>query len=610
MKSKSYNLQQKTRGESMGAFIFIKKPRDTGIEEIEKKYHDSLNVFNKMGLRLNRKIVSDEFVIHVFHKYNFDADNILQLGNNQFIIATGTLIYKRKTGREALQDLFADFSEDGKFLADILGQFCLIVAKDGKLYLLNDYTGLYHVHSNDSRSIISNSFLAILKALDQSSVSTQGLYEYLVNGAYFGDATPIKEITLLSSKKIWQLFPDVSEIPRASPARKFDKTGSPDEIAPGIATDLIDYFDIIKKNFGDNICSALSGGVHTRLLLGLMKRVGIKPDYLYVYGDENNVAGRDANVIQIVRSMAEGEGISVDYINKDNFPRFTEDDYKESLEKRFFLGDGFGHEIGLFDNGSDLYYRLSRTEKSRLQLNGGGGEVFRNYWKLPDRSYTVRSFLQARYERSDYSIFTDRFDYDSYVSALQEKIKASLGTDKNRLDRVQIELLQPEFDNKYWMGSNNSINNLLSYSLTPLADAIFQYRGCYIPLKYKNYFTLESALMKIIDPDLARYPTSHGVDLFNNRLTPRAKLQYYATLNMPLWLRAYMRKHFWYQKKEVFKLGGNRDELPFYLTRKYLDKVFKVDNLHISEYVYPERITDPEVLSRVLTAELVITNSF
>ena len=590
--------------------MLIKRPKGVDVKKVEKQYNDSIDVFNKKGLSLNQKIVTDAFIVYVFHKYNFEVDNAIRFDNDQFIISTGTLIYNKKIGRDALEELYDDFSEDSKFLANILGQYCLIISKKGRLYILNDYTGLYYVYCNKSKSVISSSFLAVLKTLKERSISTQELYEYVINGACFGGKTLINEIELLDSKNIWQLSPELLAISRPPYVKRLDGTTSFDEIVREVATDLVDYFSIIKADFGDSICSALSGGVHTRLMLGLMRRVGIKPSYLYVYGDENNTAGRDAHIVPIVKSMAEGEGLSVEYINRDKFPRFAKDEYEELLEKRYYLGDGLGHEIGLFDNGSDLYYRLSRTQKGKLQLNGGGGEVFRNYWKLPDKSYHIRDFLKARYDRVNCSIFSDYFDYDLHFSALQDKIKISLGINEDRIDRLQIELLQPEFDNKYWMGSNNSINNLLAYSLTPFGDTPFQYRACAIPLKYKDFYFFEAALMKFIDRDLARYPTSHGIDLFNNRLKLSAKVKYLIALNTPLWLKAYVRKHVYHRNTELLKLQGNKSDFPFYLKNKYLDRIFQVNNICMSKYIHIDKIADPEVLSRVLTAELVITDRF
>lgn len=594
----------------MGAFLLIRKPKGVDVEEMERQYSDSIGVFNKKGLRLNQRIVTDEFVIYAYHKHRFAVDNVVCFNNDQFIVSTGTLIYNRKIGHDALEDLYSDFSEDGKFLANVLGQYCLIVSKKGKLYLLNDYTGCYHVYCNKSKSVISSSFLALLKTLKERHVATQELYEYVIHGACFGDRTLINEIDLLDSKSIWQLSPELSAITRPPYVKRLDRSSSFDEIVQEFTTDLIDCFSILEANFGDSICSGLSGGIHTRLMLGLMKRIGIKPSYLYVFGDENNTVGRDAYAVQIAKSIAMGEGLAIEHIDRDKFSRFTEDEYDELLEKRYYLGDGLGHEIGLFDNGSDLHFRLSRTENAKLQLNGGGGEAFRNYWVLPDRTLHIRAFLKSRYDRMDYSIFSDYFDYNSHFSALQDKIKISLGTNKDRIDRLQMELIQPEFENKYWMGNNNSINNVLAYSLTPFADTSFQWRACDIPLKYKQLSIFEAALMKSIDPDLAKYPTSQGVDLFNYRVALRSKAKYFATLHMPLWLKSYLRKHFWYAASEKFRLQGNKFELPFYLTKKYLDRIFHSNDLYMSKYIHIDKINNPQVLSRVLTAELVITDRF
>jgi hypothetical protein len=595
----------------MGAFLLIRKPKSVNVEEIERSYGNSIDVFSKKGLRLNQRIVTDEFVVYAYHKYRFNVDNAVCFSDDQFIVSTGTLIYNRKVGRGALEELYNDFSEDGKFLSKVLGQFCVVISKGGKLYIFNDYTGVYHIYCNKSKSVVSSSFLALLKSLKERNVSTQELYEYVISGACFGGKTLINEIELIESKNIWQLSPEVSAISRPPYVKRLDPGLSLDEIVQEFTTDLIDYFSILKENFGNSVCSGLSGGLHTRMLLGLMKRVGIKPEYLYVFGNENNTVGRDAHAVQIAKSIAKREGLPLEHIDKDKFPRFAEDEHERLLEERYYLGDGLGHETGLFDNGADLDIRLRRTQKARLQLNGAGGEAFRNYWTLLNRSYDIRTFFTSRYDRMNYSVFTGYFDENAYFSALGEKVKISLGTDKDRIDRLQIELLQPEFENKYWMGNNNSINNILAYLLTPFGDTPFQYRGCDIPYKYKKHpSAFESALIISIDPELARYPTSQRINLYKNSLYLPTKIRYFVRLNIPLWLRRYIRKHYYHAAGEKVRLSGNKFDLPFYLTEQYLDRIFKSEDLYMSKYVHIGMINDTSVLSRVLTAELVITDRF
>jgi asparagine synthase (glutamine-hydrolysing) len=597
----------------MGGFLLIKKPEAITAEETEKLYSDSINVFERKGLRLNKRIVIKEFVVYVFHKNKFQVDNAIVFDHDQFVISTGTCLYDGKTGYDALKQLYNDFSEKGEFLYNLCGHYCLIISKAGKLYLLNDYTGLYHVFSNTDKTVISSSFLAILKSLKDRNISRQELYEHVINGACFGGRTLIKEIDLLDSKSVWQLSPGLLAIPKPRPeppyVKRLEKVASFDELVRMFAADLIEYFSILKENFGNNICSALTGGFDTRLMLALMKKVGIKPSYLYVYGDENNTVGRDAYAVVIAKSIAKAEGIALHQIDKNKFLEFPENEFEELLKRTYYLKDGLGHEWGLFDNGSDLATRLERAGNGKLQLNGAGGETFRNYWALPDRRYNIKSFLKSRFDRVDYSICSDGFDQTSYFSALKDKIKTSLSTYEDRINRRQMELIQPEFENKYWLGNNVSINNTLSYALTPFADVQFVFQACDIPIRFKHLGVFEAALIKFIDPSLAKYPSSHGYNFYDN-IDLRTKIRYFARLNLPLWLKVYVKKHYYDQVDERLTLRRNKLVLPFYLSRSYLDKIFLSKDLAISEYFHIDKINNPQVLSRALSAELVITDRF
>jgi hypothetical protein len=128
-------------------------------------------------------------------------------------------------------------------------------------------------------------------------------------------------------------------------------------------------------------------------------------------------------------------------------------------------------------------------------------------------------------------------------------------------------------------------------------------------MRFKDLGVFEAALIKFIDPDLAKYPSSHGYNFYDN-IGLGVKLRYFARLNLPLWLKVYIKKHYYDQADERLTLHDGRTTLPFYLTRRYLDKIFTSKELVMSEYFHIDRIGDPQVLSRALTAELVITDRF
>lgn len=159
------------------------------------------------------------------------------------------------------------------------------------------------------------------------------------------------------------------------------------------------------------------------------------------------------------------------------------------------------------------------------------------------------------------------------------------------------------------MGSNNSINNQLTYALTPFIEPRFIFQSFNIPLKYKNFGVFEAALIKFIDPDLAKYPSQYGHNFYDG-ITLSLKMQDYFKIHSPLWLKVYIRKHLWSATDVRLALRRERHVLPFYLSRSYLDKIFLSKGLAMSEYFHTDKIDNPRVLSRVLTAELVIADRF
>jgi hypothetical protein len=418
----------------MGGFLLIKREKDLDVEEVERRYSDSISVFYKKGLSLNRRVVTSEFVIYVFNKYQFKADKVVWLDGDQFIISTGTHIYNRKTGTDALEQLHKDFSlERQEFLSHLLGNYCLVISKGGKLCLLNSYSGLYRVYCDKSRSVISSSFLAVFKSLRERNISIREFYEYVFDGAFHGDKTVIGEIDLIDTRSILQLSPLVATIPKSLNFNRLDRNSQFDEMVWEVSRSLIDYFNIIKENFGNSVCAGLTAGSDTRLMLALMRKVGIEP-YLYVYGDE------DSPNVKIAKTIAKGEGLNLDHEDRSKLPRIKKDEFPSFLEKQHYIIDGLGNE-GIFDDGSDLSTRFKRIEKAQLQLNGAG-DLADIYYSLPDKTFSIESIVKAKYDRGDYSMCCpDYFDKAAYFSTFSEKIKCILDVSENRIDRQHIERL-------------------------------------------------------------------------------------------------------------------------------------------------------------------------
>jgi len=152
---------------------------------------------------------------------------------------------------------------------------------------------------------------------------------------------------------------------------------------------------------------------------------------------------------------------------------------------------------------------------------------------------------------------------------------------------------------KYWTAFNHMINNQLADALLPYYEPKYVYGVLDIPYKFKYLGVFKAALIRYIDPALAKYPTQNGIT-FNDfgNIPPRVKISTFIKYHVPIMLRPYIRAHFWNQE--------NKGKFPYYLTKEYLDTIPISPDLAISEYVDIDKIKDPDMFSRVLSVELLL----
>jgi asparagine synthase (glutamine-hydrolysing) len=588
----------------VGGFLLFLTDQNSSAEDIERQYQSSIEVFKKKGLELKRRIANQDFIVFVFDKYSLKAEDVYESEDGGFIVSVGTSLYKGKVGSQALRALHEDFSNGKDFHDDLYGHFCLLIFDKGKLFIFTDYAGLYKVYCNQSKSVISSSFLAVAKSVAEKSVSSQELYEYVFHEAFYGGKTLFKEIELLDSKRLWQISPKISYSTQKTALRDFENANSFDEAVNLVAGDLEDYFRLLQSAFDNKIASSLSSGYDTRLMLALIRKVGISP-YFFVYGD------RDSVDVRIATEIAQGEKFELDHIDKGKYPEMGKEFFYKTTQKNYFLFDGFG-AMGAFDDGSDIDTRIDRANRAQLHLNAGGGELFRRTWQFSDdKKVEIEGFLSNKYghlymlnDFIDYRICGERFDRQTYLSTFRDKIKSLLDIDRDWLTRGELEVLYSHLSVKYWLGMNNSIDNQFSYSLTPFAETRFILQSLNIPSEYKSYGQFEAALIKNIAPDLAKYPSQYGFNFYDGiSHRERLKESIKETCKSSFLLRPLMP---FIQNA----LKAKKHKMPYFLHQDYLKEIFNHRDLNICQYIELDRVTDPAILSRALTLELIMEDIF
>ena len=393
-----------------------------------------MSAFAQMGLSPPRLIRGENYVLAVFPKRQSRELAAAQFPNGDFVFTCGTLIYNSAVGKSAATAFYQDYSEVSRWSDKALGHYAVILRKNGETRIVLDGFGGFLVFYDSRRRIASSSFLAVASALDRVTVGTQAAYEFVFNGVVSGNATLFDEVSLAPANATIEVGDRGLEFHLPSLAVPTIASTEPFEVMVEQSMELLDrYFAGVATSFGDRVTCALSGGYDSRLILAMLRRHGVRPR-VYVYGPPG-----DKDVCS-ARVMAEGEGFALEIVDKDKQLAFMPSEFGGVAHDNFLASDGYTWS-GIFNNGAESAQRASRVSGNALALNGGGGEIWRNFFYLPNRTYSPRELLWSFYSQFDPEACTSAFDQEAYFRQLEDKLKALIGCPYQALPRPMVEWL-------------------------------------------------------------------------------------------------------------------------------------------------------------------------
>jgi asparagine synthase (glutamine-hydrolysing) len=515
----------------------------------------------------------------------------LLIDGDDFVAVAGTPVFDGLMGRAALSAMLcADMGANPDWRR-AAGHFIAIVRRAGRTFLFGDCFGIFQLYHDAEERVFSTSLLAALAALPRVSFDTQGVYEWAFGVVTVGNDTIFAELKMLGPERLVELTAQgTASHPLSKPLTPVSGERLPD--AERIARNRAQLMRVVEAQvagFGDRINCPLSGGMDSRLMLAALRATGCKPS-VYVYGPPS------ASDVQVARAIGKAEGFHVEWIDKQA-ERIAPDAFAEQVARNFHELDGLPNFGNIFDNGVNARARDQRHAGGALAVSGGGGEVYRDFFMLPNRPASAMTLTRCFNSRFLASDATDLFEPERYVARIADKVAAGLGSDDRheKLHRLSVEQAFPRVRLRALFRWEMNIESRHGpYALTFL-DPMLTDEAMKLPIALKQSGRFEGMMIQAIDPALARHMSSYGHH-FAGPPGLRYRLDEGTTRHRPVWLRerAYRIKR---------RLGPMMDEHGGLLSADYMGRVVDMELPIMRRFFHVDRITDAGLWRRIACLE-------
>jgi hypothetical protein len=203
--------------------------------------------------------------------------------------------------------------------------------------------------------------------------------------------------------------------------------------------------------------------------------------------------------------------------------------------------------------------------------------------------------VQAYYLDVDGHGFSSQFSRTAFIEKITKKVGRICGCEKEKLDRHIIEWLYPMFRCRSFFGRYESIYNLNGASIVPFFDVDVGSLGAALPIRWKRGGGFEAKLIEKIAPRLAVYNSVYGTS-FSGPVSWKRLLMELLSSARPPELRHWL----WLLQNILGQRPSDRN--PF-LSKPYVDSVFKDRDYIMAQYFNLPSVTNPEYIDRVYTLE-------
>ena len=522
--------------------------------------------------------------------YAVGGPQTMLVDGDDLVAVAGTLVFDGLTGRRALAALLAAMATPDPDWSRLGGQFVALVRRNGRSYVFTDYFAACQLFCDTQRSVFSTALLAAVGTLPSVRFAAQGLYEFAFNVTALGDDTVFEDVGTLGPYRLIELTSRGTLVhPLAKPLPAARREVEPRDRIERNRAALDAIIAPHVREHGDHIHCPLSGGLDSRLLLAGLTSAGATPS-VYVYGP---AASAD---VTVARAIGAALRFPVEWTDK-TAGGIEPDAFAEMVGRNFHESDGLPNFGNIFDNGGNLAARDARHAGGALAASGGCGEIYRDFFYLPDRptraSAVARTFF-ARFDRRD---ATQMFDPGDFVERIRTKILDALDLphDDVPLPRAVVDQIYPRVRCRALFGREISLESRQSPYLMPFLDHHVVAEATMLPMRERTAGRFEAALLNAIDPRLAAQPSAYGHS-FAVPPSRRHLWEEWSSRVRPVWVR----QNTYALKRRLRPMGDEHGGL---LGREWLGLVLDPDLPRMRRWFHIDRITDSGLMRRLACLE-------
>lgn len=440
--------------------------------------------------------VDGVFVITV-HKLQVDNVNFKKEGAD-FIIQTGTCVYKEESGELALKNALNSYDGDVQLhREDYMGNFGCFIKKGNSLVTFNEGAGFYDIfyYHKNNEWMVGTALIDMARCLsDRISINKLNVLEELTRYAIFDNDTYFNEIKRLSGDQYLELTSDSLNLKDLDLSIVKENPSDYKTRAKIIAQEMKYIATVMYKNFGRTTIGC-TGGFDSRMTLAAYLAAGIKPKIAYGYGNSLLAPSKKGDV-DVNNAFSQRYGLDF------NLAPWNE---TEPMDK---LWDEYIEKYGelIYDGCEDAYKFHTNPEEKFLSF-GYIGEIYRETdWSkdIEKDNITLEDYLWGNHAVCNKNIIENYPPLVNQWLKKWSKLNEKHGIDSTHFEKKDLFWLLLAYRSS---ADNHMVNtvNQFKYAHYLMSDMrIVRYGYVDFEKKYNGSYMLQ--ILNEVYPDILNIP--------------------------------------------------------------------------------------------------------